>query len=181
MQNALIHTNRTYLELIIKTDLDWIHELLSIPEVDRFNTLGIPANQSETMAIIEPSIAANQTSKSFTLGVKKRTDDMPIGLVGIIPNKPKYQSAEVYFKYFPHSWNQGYGTEVLNGLIDYCFDTLNLQRVEAGCAVENFASKKVMEKVGMTQEGRRRKTLPLANGWSDHFDYAILNTDPRFK
>jgi RimJ/RimL family protein N-acetyltransferase len=37
----------------------------------------------------------------------------------------------------------------------------------------------VMEKVGMTKEGHKRKILPLKSGWSDSFEYAILENDMR--
>ena len=61
--------------------------------------------------------------------------------------------------------------------MQYGFKELRLHRIEAGCAVENFGSIKVLEKVGMKKEGRKRKSLPLKSGWSDSFEYAILSTD----
>lgn len=63
--------------------------------------------------------------------------------------------------------------------MNYGFNVLQLHRIEAGCAVANIGSAKVMEKVGMKQEGRKRKILPLQTGWSDSFEYAILETDVR--
>jgi hypothetical protein len=54
-----------------------------------------------------------------------------------------------------------------------------LHRIKAGCAVENIASIKVLEKVGMIREGRGRQLLPLKSSWSDNFQYAILETDSR--
>ena len=64
-------------------------------------------------------------------------------------------------------------------MIDYGFDKLNLHRIQAGCAVENTGSIKVLEKVGMKREGRGRQILPLKSGWSDNFEYSILETDKR--
>ena len=64
-------------------------------------------------------------------------------------------------------------------MLDYGFDTLKLHRIQAGCAVDNIGSIKVLEKVGMTKEGRGRQILPLKNGWSDNFEYSILETDLR--
>jgi RimJ/RimL family protein N-acetyltransferase len=55
---------------------------------------------------------------------------------------------------------KGYGTEV-NRVLDFGFNDLNLHRIKAGCAVENIASIKVLEKVGMIREGRGRQLLPL--------------------
>jgi RimJ/RimL family protein N-acetyltransferase len=64
-------------------------------------------------------------------------------------------------------------------MIDFGFDELNLHRLQAGCAVENVRSIKVLEKVGMIREGRGRQILPLKSGWSDNFEYSILETDKR--
>lgn len=91
----------------------------------------------------------------------------------------KYRLGEVWYKIHPNYWNQGIATEVLTKMIDVGFHELNLHRTQAGCAVENTASIRVLEKVGIFKEGRRRQILPLKSGWSDNFEYAILETDKR--
>jgi RimJ/RimL family protein N-acetyltransferase len=68
---------------------------------------------------------------------------------------------------------------VLVAIIDFSFNMLNLHRIQAGCAVDNIGSIKVLEKVGMIREGRGRQILPLKSGWSDNFEYSILETDKR--
>jgi RimJ/RimL family protein N-acetyltransferase len=54
--------------------------------------------------------------------------------------------------HFDH-WGKGHGTEAVNRVLDFGFNDLNLHRIKAGCAVENIASIKVLEKVGMIREG----------------------------
>lgn len=61
--------------------------------------------------------------------------------------------------------------------MDFGFNDLKLHRIEAGCAVENIASSKVLEKVGMTKEGMKRKKLPIRGEWKDNYLYAILEED----
>jgi ribosomal-protein-alanine N-acetyltransferase len=51
--------------------------------------------------------------------------------------------------------------------------------MEAGCAVDNKGSFTVLEKAGMVREGRLRQVLPLKSGWSDNFEYSILESDDR--
>ena len=66
-------------------------------------------------------------------------------------------------------------------MLNFGFNTLKLHRIEAGCAAENISSIKVLEKSGMLREGRLRQILPLKTGWSDNFQYSILETDERSK
>ncbi len=90
---------------------------------------------------------------------------------------PKFRIAEVWYKLHSNFWGKGYATECLNRILEFGFGELGLHRIEAGCAVENLGSIRVLEKAGMTREGRKRKVLPLKDGWSDNFHYAILATD----
>jgi ribosomal-protein-alanine N-acetyltransferase len=64
-------------------------------------------------------------------------------------------------------------------MINFGFETLQLHRIGAGCAVKNSGSIRVLEKAGMIREGRCRKVVPLKTGWSDNFEYAILENDRR--
>ncbi|HMB61757.1 MAG TPA: GNAT family protein, partial [Eudoraea sp.] len=74
-------------------------------------------------------------------------------------------------------WGKGYATEAVRAVLKFGFRVLKLHRMEAGCAVDNIASIRVLEKVGMQMEGQRRKVLPLQQGWSDNYEFAILDTD----
>ena len=172
-----ILTERLCLNFVEHEDIAQIHHLHSFPEVDEFNTTGIPAKIEDTEQLMAPLFDANHSGTKYTFSVKDKKTNEFIGMVGVVPGKPKYYSAEVWYKIIPNEWGQGYGTEILKTLIQFCFNTLNTHRVEAGCAVANIGSIRVMEKCGMQLEGRRRQTLPLKTGWSDNFEYAILDVD----
>ncbi len=176
-----LHANRLSLRLITESDLEAIHELQSIPEVDRYNTLGIPKNFEETKEVMAPLLAANKKEEIdyYTFAIEQKSNKDFVGLLALMLNGKKYNGAEVWFKLFPNFWGKGYATESLRKILDFGFDKLNLHRIGAGCAVDNVASARVLEKVGMQYEGRHRKILPLMSGWSDNFEYAILESDPR--
>ena len=176
-----ILTKRTRLRLIEISDLDSIHTLHSLPETDEFNTLGIPKSIEETKRIITPWIAENKRThiRNYTFAIESIMTNDFIGLFGLILGNEKYRSGEVWYKLHSDHWNKGLASEVLARMIDYGFDALNLHRIQAGCAVENIGSIKVLEKVGMIREGRGRQILPLKSGWSDNFAYSILETDIR--
>jgi RimJ/RimL family protein N-acetyltransferase len=163
------------LRLIETSDLSAIHNLHSL-ETDEFNTLGIPEDSNETRGIIESWITSNKKNKR-AIRVEDINTSQFIGLFALFRKQKasKWRSlVQVTFR----SLGKGHGTAV-NRVLDFGFNDLNLHRIKAGCAVENIASIKVLEKVGMIREGRGRQLLPLKSGWSDNFQYAILETDSR--
>ena len=178
-----ITTERTRLQLITLADLEMIHQLHSLPETDKYNTLGIPKNIEETKAIIEPWISENKRKKidNYTFAIINKGGNAFMGLFGLKLGNKKFSRGEVWYKIHRDHWNKGIATEVLAAVIDYGFDSLNLHRIQVGCAAENIGSIKVLEKVGMIREGCGRQVLPLKTGWSDNFEYAILKTDKRKK
>jgi ribosomal-protein-alanine N-acetyltransferase len=160
-------------------DIENIHALHSLPETDRFNTLGIPETFQVTENVVADWIAkqnANpQTSYTFSLTLIDTNEF--IGLIALNLGKVNYKIAEVWYKLHPIHWGKGYATEALIQILDFGFNHLKLHRIEAGCAVENIASSKVLEKVGMIKEGMKRKILPIRGEWKDNYFYAILEED----
>ena len=174
-----ITTERLILRFIRSSDLESIHNLHSHPETDQYNTLGIPASPEETQLIMESWMAAmtEDPIKNYTFSILQKTSHKFIGLLGFKIAETKFQSGEAWYKIHSDHWSHGYATEALKALIDFGFRGLGLHRIEAGCAVDNLGSIRVLEKVGMTQEGRSRQLLPLKTGWSDSYRFAMLSTD----
>jgi RimJ/RimL family protein N-acetyltransferase len=176
-----IRSNRLLLKDISWEDLENIHKLHSFPEVDEFNTLGIPENIEETKTIMRPLIE-QQTAvpvKSYTWKIVLKDTIEFIGLAGMDLSNDKYKLGEIYFKLLPDYWGKGYATEVSKTLIKSGFDNFNLHKIEAGVATENIKSIRVLEKSGMTREGLRRKVLPIRGEWKDNYHYAIIEDDPK--
>lgn len=173
-----LRTQRLALNELSLNELDDIHQLHSLQETDEFNTLGIPTDISQTSMLLEEWIKEQATPrKSYIFSIKLIETDIFIGLIALKLGKPNYKIAEVWYKVHPDYWGQGFTTEALTKLLHFAFNDLSLHRIEAGCAVENIASIKVLEKVGMIREGRKRKILPIRGKWIDNYQYAILDTD----
>jgi RimJ/RimL family protein N-acetyltransferase len=181
MKTIELFSTRLKLRLIEFSDLNAIHALHSLPETDKYKTLGIPDDIKATKQIITPQIEDNQQQNivNYTFAVEELNTKKFIGLLGFKLGSKKYNKAEVYYKLNVDYWGKGYATEALNLVLDFGFYNLKLHRIVAGCAIENIGSIKVLEKVGMKREGHARQTLPLKSGWSDNYEYAILETDER--
>jgi [ribosomal protein S5]-alanine N-acetyltransferase len=177
MNEIYLKSERLNLRPINLSDLNNIHQLHSLPETDEFNTLGIPENIEETKAILDQWISENHKEKNQIYTFVIEFQQQFVGLITLNLGKENYKNAEIWYKLHTNFWNKGFATEALKTLINFAFNDLKLHRVTAGCAVENIGSIRVLEKVGMTLEGRKRQILPLKTGWSDNFEYAILETD----
>jgi [ribosomal protein S5]-alanine N-acetyltransferase len=114
---------------------------------------------------------------SYIFCMEKNDEHEFIGLIAINLGKAKYKTAEVWFKIHKDHWRQGYTTEALTRILKFAFNELKLHRIEAGCAVENIASSKTLEKVGFKREGMKRKKLPIRGVWEDNYFYGILEDD----
>jgi len=176
-----IETERLMLTEISMADLENIHGLHSIPEVDEFNTLGIPDTLEDTEKLIKPIIQSRfKTPRaSYTWKICLKDSNQFIGLAGFSLSNDKFKLGEIYYKLHPDYWGNGYATEIAKRLVKQGFDDFDLQKVEAGVATENIKSIRVLEKIGMTREGLRRKILPIRGEWKDNYHYAIVRTDER--
>lgn len=176
-----LETDRLLLIEISADDMEAIHRLQSFPEVDEFNTLGIPKSLDETKKVMQPSIDAQLQSPrgSYTWKILTKESKEFIGLAGFFLSNDKFRLGEIYYKLDPGFWGNGYATEVAKRLVTLGFDEFKLHKVEAGVATKNSKSIKVLEKAGMTREGLRRKILPIRGEWVDNYHYAIVEDDPR--
>lgn len=176
-----IKTRRLILSEISWNDLPDIHRLHSFPEVDKFNTLGIPKNIEETKTVLQPLIDEQKSEKRkfYFWKVQKQEGDTFIGIAGMTLSNNKFRLGEIYYKLLPAAWGFGFATEISKALIKLAFEDFHLHKVEAGVATENAQSVRVLEKSGMTREGLRRKILPIRGEWKDNYHYAIVEDDPR--
>lgn len=77
----------------------------------------------------------------------------------------------------PAHQHQGYAVEAVRELITVAFE-LGARRVSAECFAENIASRRVMEKVGLRQEGHyRRDSLHRDGTWRDGMSFALLSEE----
>jgi [ribosomal protein S5]-alanine N-acetyltransferase len=174
----ILTTARLALSFVTPTDLEAVHALHLLPETDRFNTMGIPENKEQTQKLLNEWLGLMQERppKKYVFCLRD-AENAVVGIAGINIGRLHYRDAEIWYKLYPSHWNKGYATETVMALLKHCFETLKLHRVQAGCAVENTASVRVLEKAGFLREGHCRKKLPIRGEWVDNYEFAVLKED----
>ena len=91
-----------------------------------------------------------------------------VGEVGIVIGEKQYQ-------------NMGYGTEAMELLLEYAFNTVNLNRIELNVYDYNNRAIKLYKKLGFTEEGRRRQFMWNKGSYHDAVLMGMLTEEWREK
>jgi ribosomal-protein-alanine N-acetyltransferase len=85
-----------------------------------------------------------------------------------------FQSASLgYYAFVPHA-GLGLMREGLTLVIDRCFGTLGLHRLEANIQPSNLRSIALVRALGFKKEGLSRRYLKIGGRWRDHERWALL-------
>jgi len=161
--HVFLETDRLILRRFTEADVELLHDLDSDPEVLRYVTGGPPAPREEIRDDILPAFLgyyARFAGYGFWAALE-RSSGAFLGwfhfrpLPGSPPDEP-----ELGYRLRRAAWGQGYGTEGACALIDHGFGVLGVRRVVASAAADNIASRRVMEKSGLTLVRTYRMVFP---------------------
>ena len=113
----------------------------------------------------------------FQLAMTLAPHGQLIGNCGIRMNTPDAREADLGYELDPRYWGCGYATEAARALVAFGFHELGLHRIWAWCIAENIASTRVLEKIGMRQEGHLHEHEWMKGRWWDTLLYAILERE----
>jgi RimJ/RimL family protein N-acetyltransferase len=159
---------------------DWraVHQYATDPEVCRFMSWGPNTEQESRDHVIgSMEAAAERPRRKFNLLVALKATGEVIGGTGLVVDNPRNREGWIGYCFAREHWGRGYATETARLLVRFGFEELGLHRIFATCDVQNTASARVLEKAGMTLEGRRRSHVFIKGHWRDSFFYAILEND----
>lgn len=107
-------------------------------------------------------------------------DDQPIGITAL-HRVDLVSHAAVYSICISDSgkWGRGYAGEVTGLMLKYCFDVLNLHRVQLHVWAENSAGVHVYEKAGFVREGCLREAMRHDGKYYDFLVMGILDREWR--
>lgn len=92
-----------------------------------------------------------------------------------VAEQARARQAELGWCFSPAVSGRGLATEAVRALLEVCFGTLGIHRVQALCFADNEPSWRLMERVGMRREQYAvRDSLHRDLGWLDGMTYALL-------
>lgn len=169
-----LETNRLILRKLTLDDAEDMFEYASDPEVPKYTTWSVHKSITDTKNFLEVIIEEYHNHEVSPWGIIHKADQKLIGACGFVNWLIDDDRAEIGYVLSRKYWRQGYMTEAISAVIDFGFRTMQLNRIEARCRIQNLASAKVMEKLGMKFEGILRQQMFCKGKYHDMKMYSIL-------
>ena len=145
----ILETERLILRQIDSKDFDALYQMNSDPEVMKY--IGDGSIRNHEQMVNELDMLMSYYVKNPGLGiwamVLKDTKRF-VGASGLVYYDGTSE-IEMGYRLLKENWNQGYATEVSFGLLKYGFKRLALKKIVSSAHIDNLASRRVMEKIGM--------------------------------
>lgn len=146
-------------------------------EVTKYLTWPTHSDMSVTEQILEDWVSHYAEKEFYQWAiVLKENGPEPIGSISVVDWKDG-EIPELGYCMGRRWWHQGVMTEALGAVIDFLFDQVGVERIEARHDVKNPHSGGVMRKCGMKFEGIREKSDRNNQGVCDMACYAIEASD----
>ena len=165
-----LETDRLILRSWRESDLAPMLAINQDPKVcEYFPEIG---NRDSTLVLIDRIIKHDEEHGYSLYAVEVKATNEMIGFIGLMT--PSFEAhftpaIEIGWRLSSNHWNKGYATEGAKAVLRHAFTELNLDGVVSFTAVNNLASRRVMEKIGLKHNSK------------DDFDHPKLVEDSPLK
>jgi [ribosomal protein S5]-alanine N-acetyltransferase len=175
MPLPLIETPRLIIRDVLVSDVDDLFGYMQQERYWRDVPIEPPTVQSIT-ALVNGSLqdqAKQPRTDYFLAAVEKRSQSV-IGEAILHVRSLRWRQGEIGWGISPTHTQQGLATEIGFAMLELAFGTLGLHRVYAQCREENHASRQIMTKLGMREEGILRENVLARGAWWSSIQCSLL-------
>lgn len=169
-----LNTKRLVLRKFRANDAEaMFHNWASDLEVTRYLTWPAHTSIEDTNMILKLWID-NDSDQQYMWAIALKESDEVIGNISVVKLDEATRCVDIGYCISRKWWHQGITTEAFMAVIDFLFNEVKVNRIEAYHDVLNVNSGKVMAKCGLTFEGVLKQSALNQSGLADMAVYAIL-------
>ncbi|MBW9110668.1 GNAT family N-acetyltransferase [Microbacterium ureisolvens] len=186
MEPVTLGDDEVLLSRPVEDDIAALVEHCADPEIVAFTTVPVPYDRDYATRYVQELVPQRWASgKKLVWGIRRR--QLPgrlLGVINLFDVDTGRGTAEVGYWLAKEGRGKGIATRAVSIVLDYAFlaesaGGLGLFRVQWTAAVENAASRRVAEHVGLRYEGLLRGALVLRGRRTDALRAAVLASDER--
>jgi ribosomal-protein-alanine N-acetyltransferase len=144
-----VETGRLLLRAFRPSDLEDFARIRADSDVMRYIGNGTPHTREQTMERMQANVARWRTNGFGHWAVVEKSTGELMGWCGLA-RLDETPEVEVGYGFARKFWGTGAATEAARASLRFGFEELGLEQIAAVAIPENTASRRVMEKLGMT-------------------------------
>ena len=175
----ILETQRLRIRPFQEGDSEPFATYRSDPLVAQYQSWETPYTLKQATHFIESlqNSAPGTPGEWYQLAIEVKKDNIMIGDCAFCILAEDPRQAEIGFTLARSYQGLGYGTEAVGRLLQYLYEELDLHRVRANCDIDNIASVKLLERVGMRREGCFVESSWFKGRWSSEYWYGLLQRE----
>lgn len=137
------------------TDAPAVFQIFADDEVTKYHDVKTATSVEQAQFLIHRRAERFQNQEGIRWGIARKVDNAIIGSCGY-SIRNRFQ-AEIGYELAKKYWRKGFMTEALSAIIQWGFEQLDLNRIEALVMLENTASIQLLKKLQFVEEGVLRE------------------------
>jgi len=172
-----INTKRLFLREINLNDARTLFQYWSDDEVTKYLNIDSFINIGQALNMIRLLKSLFPRKEGIRWVIVRKEDNAVIGTCGFNSWVKKSSRGEIGYELGRTYWGNGYASEALSEIIEYGFNVMELNRIEAFTVPEAVRSINLLKKFGFKKEGILREYGYWNNQYWDENIYSLLKKD----
>lgn len=155
----ILETTRLTIREFDLEDADFILRLVNTPYwLEFIGDKGVRTTKEARNYLLDGPMMSYQENGFGLWLVELKNSNTPIGMCGLV-NRDELENSDIGFALLPNHSNLGYGYEMASATLNFGRYNLGIEKIDAITDPRNFASIRLLNKIGLTFE----KTVQLPN------------------
>ena len=174
---AILDTDRLRLRPLAPRDAEALFAIMSDDEAMRFWDWS-PFREIQTVReVVASEIKSMESGEAFYWAACLKGTGAAIGTCDLSDIDHHHRRAEVGFAFHRSYWGNGYAFEAMTAVVAHAFGERDLERLGARLHAANHASRRLLERLGFSYEGRLRSHVLRDDARRDCLLYGLLRTE----
>lgn len=174
-----IVTDEVILRKIVENDIDELFEIYNNENVFTYIPGDIKKNKATVQNMIGHFERDFNKRKEIFLGIcSADTPNEIVGVAEMFEYDAKVNMITIGYRLSERNWGKGIATRAVSAMVDYLFNTIGINRIQAFVMPANEKSQKVLQKNNFVKEGiMRQSQYWKGKGVVDLVVYSFLRSE----
>ncbi len=173
----ILSTSRLVLRNLVLEDSENLFAMRTDNQVMKYLGCDNMKNEEKAREYIQKMTRDVYDNKAIEWAITLKDENQLIGKLGFWRIVIQHRRAEIGYSMFPKFFGKGIMTEAIRAVLDYGFEILNLQSVEANLDPANTKSINLLTRTGFTKEGHFKERYFHNGEFTDTASYSLLRRE----